>query len=255
MQFKTTLTSVMTLLCVTMGLLFSGCSDNDKETDPVEGKNDITGTWIASSGKYDLTLKITKSAYDLRITQPGKGGMYDIGRWEVGDDGRLILINEQEEILAMGGVINNKLSLTFVNSLSIGILGLEAASNLTFTRSNAEEEDPGDDDDSVGLLVIQNLSDSRSILSFVFYDEDGNLLDTDDDELEAGYQFGYEIPVGNYKVKITDTAKKSYTSKVFKIVKDKATVLEYDGSSFTISATGIDPSEFTRSVKLKRGRF
>jgi len=221
------------------------CSEEDKKDDEDKGKKteeiSIVGTWTASSGKYDLSLKITASNYNFLLSEPGKGGVTDKGTYEISDEGDVVFVDNQGKPFAAGQLKNKKLSLTFVNYIMIMMLGTDAASNTTFTLSEEENNDETDDDDSFGYLTIQNLSDNYDIVSFKLYDEDGNFLASDLDVLVPDYQFTYEIMTGSYITEITDSRNKSFTSKPFRIIKDKSTVLKYTGSAIEIIATGIAP--------------
>lgn len=226
------------LVYILAAILFGivSCSKDDEEKieegDKIE-KEDIIGKWTAVSGKYNLSLEITASGYNFLLSEPGNGGVTDKGTYEISDDGKISFINKNS-LLALGYKQNGKLSLTFVNSIMISMLGTAAASNTIFTLSD-------EDDEEYGFLVIQNLSENNNIVAFYFYDSAGDLIGSDSDILEAGYQITYEdVMTGNYIVKVTDDKGKSFTSKSFKIIKDKTTVLEYNGSALNVSATGID---------------
>ena len=222
-------------LIILTGILLGtvSCTKDEVKKDKVK-KEDLIGTWTASSGKYNLSLTITASDYSFFLIEPGNGGVTDNGTYEISEEGRIMFTNKDNP-LAIGTLQNEKLSITFVNSLMIAMLGTGPASNLTFTLS-----DEGDTGDSIGYLVIQNLSSSNDIVGISFYDGNGKFLDSDSDVLEAGYQVTYEVVPGTYSVKITDSKGKSFQSKSFKVVKDKSTVLAYKGTTFEVLATGVD---------------
>lgn len=232
------------MICIAMGAVFSSCSDDDDDDNNKVDEQGIVGIWKATSGKYNLTLEITKTGYDFLLSEPGNGGVTDKGTYELSKE-KYIFINNQESLLAMGELKNGKLSLTFVNSIMIMMLGTKDASLLTFTRSEGDGDDGDDDKDDKGYLIVQNLSENYDIVSISLYDKDGNYVGSDTDLLESGYQFEYEFPTGSYTLKITNDINKSYTSKTFKVIKNKVTVLAYTGSSFDILATGIDPSKLS----------
>jgi hypothetical protein len=230
------------LISVLAAILFGmvSCSKDDdakiEEGDKIE-KEDIIGKWTAVSGKYNLSLEITASGYNFLLSEPGNGGVTDKGTYTISGDGKISFENKNA-LLALGYKQNGKLSLTFVNSVMISMLGTAAAGNTIFTLSNEDNEE---DDENYGFLVIQNLSEGNNIVAFYLYDNTGELIGSDPDILESGYQITYEgVMTGNYIVKVTDDKGKSFTSKSFKIIKDKATVLEYNGSALNVSATGID---------------
>ncbi len=221
----------LALLGIVMTSLVSCSKDNNEE----EVKTDsIVGMWTATASGYDLKMKITPTDFRFDISKPGKGGTYDKGEYLV-NDGKATFVGMQDAVLATGGLTNEKLMLTFVNPMIIGMIGTEAASKTVFTR----EEENGD---GMGHLVVQNLSQSYDITMLKLYNAGGNLLNTDEDRLPPEYQFSYELPVGSYIGELTDEKGKTFRSGVFKIIKDKYTVLRYDGSSAWIEATGIDMS-------------
>lgn len=230
------------------------CSKDDKEDEIDDGdrieKEDIIGTWTAPSGKYNLTLIITSSDYDFTISEPGRGGSYDRGTYEISDAGKITFVNTSNTVLAMGQLRNGRLALTFVNSIAIMMLGTEAASNTEFILSG----DDGTDEEESGFLIVQNLSENNDLVAFYFYDESNNLLDSDSDTLEPGYQFTYEVMTGNYIVKVTDDRGKSFTSKSFKVIKNKATILGYNGSALNVSATGVEKSKILPDTNLKESK-
>lgn len=234
---------IFALIGLALGMV-SCSSDNDEECEGEEVN--IIGTWAATSGKYNLSLKITASGYDFLLAEPGKGGVTDKGTYELSKDGGIIFENNSGDILAMGTVKNEKLTLTFVNTIAMMMLGSGGAANVVFTL----EEESGSE--GKGFLVIQNLSTSYDILSFKFYDASGELIDTDTDTLEPDYQLVYKVDAGTYAVEVTDSKDKSYKSKSFKILKDKYTVLGYTGSAVNVLATGIDESDFTRATVNSR---
>jgi len=227
-------------------LLFGmiSCSKDDDEETGGDEIEDLIGTWTATSGKYNLSLEITAADYYFTISEPGKGGSYDKGTYDISDAGRVTFVNTSNTVLAMGHLKGGKLSLTFVSAVAIMMLGTEAASNTVFVLS----EGGGEEEESYGFLVVQNLSKSNDIVALYLYDTKGNLIDSDSDVLEPGYQFTYEIMTGNYTMKITDDKGKSFTSKSFKVVKDKSTVLEYNGSTLSITATGIEKSGLLKAT-------
>jgi hypothetical protein len=49
-----------------------------------------------------------------------------------------------------------------------------------------------------------------------------------------------EVITGTYFAGVTDSKGKTVKSKSFKVLKDKSTVLVYNGSSLVVSATGVD---------------
>jgi hypothetical protein len=136
-------------LIILTGILLGivSCSKDEVKKNKVE-KVDIVGTWIASSGKYNLSMKITSSGYTFLLTEPGKGGVIDNGTYEISDEGKIMFTNKDNP-LAIGVLKNEKLSLTFVNSVMIMMLGTEAASNMTFTLSNE-----GDNTDGNGSSIL-----------------------------------------------------------------------------------------------------
>ena len=225
-------------------LVAASCSSKD---DNEEGKIevDIIGTWIASSGKYNLSLEITPSGYSFLISEPGNGGIIDKGTYEISGDGKISFVNK-ETPLCIGGLQNGKLSVMFVNPILISMLGTAAAGNTVFTLSDKEDNDGTDDDDGDGFLAIIN-DGENNIVAITFYDEDDNFLDSDSDALEPGYYFEYRVMPGNYMAKVTDSKNKTFKSKPFKIVKNKLTILEYDGTAIVIIGTGLDYFDLSKS--------
>jgi hypothetical protein len=208
-------------------------NDNDKDDDDSKTEEiDITGTWTASSGEYNLSLTITSTNYNFALTEPGNGGVTDNGTYEIAEDGNIFFVNSHDDPLASGQLINGKLHLTFVNYMFIMMLGNAAASNTAFTRS----------EDGSGSLVVQNLSDSYEIVTINFYDKDGTYLDSDTEvDLEPGYQIKYSsVKVGSYIIEVINNGSKSFKSKSCKVIKNKLTVLQYNGSALDVFATGIN---------------
>ncbi len=234
------------LATLLLGMISCSKDDDDEKTGEDEIEN-LIGTWTATAGKYNLSLEITATDYYFTISEPGKGGSYDKGTYDISKTGRITFVNTSNTVLAMGQLKGGKLSLTFVSAVAIMMLGTEAASNTVFVLS----EGGGEEEESYGFLVIQNLSKSNDIVAFYLYDTKGNLIDSDSDVLEPGYQFTYEVMTGNYVLKITDDKGKSLTSKSFKVVKDKSTVLEYNGSTLSITATGIEKSGLLKATDCK----
>ncbi|WP_029906752.1 hypothetical protein [Prevotella sp. 10(H)] len=240
------------LVCI-LSILFGlvSCSkDNDEEEKEEEyeyeiEETDIVGKWVTTSGKYNLTLLITASDYDFTISEPGKGGSYDRGTYDIANTGKITFTNTSKTILAMGYLRNGKLTLSFVNSIALIMLGT-AAGNIEFTLSEDVVEPPVEEGE--GALIIQNLSDNYDIVKLDLYDGDGEHLGSDTDVLEPGYQFTYDVEAGSYVAKVTDSRGKSYTSKTLKVVKDKVTVLAYNGSALNILATGIDESQLSKAA-------
>jgi len=183
---------------------------------------------------------ITESEYNFSLKETGKGGVTDKGTYELTSGGAVSFSNKQGSLLAVGQLKKETLSLTFVNSVVVMMLGTEAASSISFALSD-------DEDESSGFLIIQNLSTNKTLVGFGFYDIDGDYLGSDSDELEAGYQFTYEVETGSYIVKVTDSANKTFTSKSFKVLKGKSTVLAYNGSALEVIATGLDDTELLKS--------
>lgn len=221
-----------TLMSIMMTSLFSCSGEDDKEK--VE-TGSIVGTWTAKASGYDLKMKITPTDFRFDISKPGQGGTYDKGEYLI-NSGKATFVGMQDALLGTGGLIDGKLVLTFVNPMVIGMIGTQAASQTVFTREEGEEGD------GTGYLVVQNLSENCDITMLKLYDADGNLLSTDEDRLPPEYQFSYELPVGNYIGELTDAKGKTFRSGVFKIIKNKHTVLQYDGSSAWLEATGVDMS-------------
>lgn len=231
---------VFALTAIMLGT--ASCSDDDDKVEEID-ETDLIGTWETTAGKWDLSLEITSSTYSFVMSQPGKGGSTDSGTYEINKDGKIIFTNKSGDVLAMGYYKNEKLTLTFVNSIAIISLGAEYASNVVFTLS-----DDGSGDEDTGYLYLQNLSANYNIVSTKLYDASGEYLGSDTDVLEPDYQFEYETPVGSYTLEVKDSKGKTYKSKSFKIIKNKITVLGYDGSSLNVLATGINESDLTRSA-------
>lgn len=214
----------------------ASCSKDDDKEGEVE-ETDIVGAWVATSGGYDLSLDVTSTGYNFMMGKPGKGGVTDSGTYEISNDGKIIFENKSGDVLAMGYLKNENLTLTFVNSMALIMLG-NGAGNVVFTLENGE-----------GYIVIQNLSASNNIVALKFYDGNNKLINTDTDVLEPDYQFTYdEVPVGTYLVEATDSKGKSYKTNSFKVIKDKYSVLEYTGSALKVVATGVNESDFSRSA-------
>lgn len=221
----------LALMGIVLTSLVSCSKDNNEEEMKTDG---IVGMWTATASGYDLKMKITPTDFRFDISKPGKGGTYDKGEYLI-NGGKATFVGMQDAVLATGGLTNGKLMLTFVNPMIIGMIGTEAASKTVFTR---EEENS----DGTGHLVVQNLSQSYDITMLKLYNTGGDLLNTDEDRLPPEYQFSYKLPVGSYIGELTDEKGKTFRLGVFKIIKDKYTVLRYDGSSAWIEATGIDMS-------------
>lgn len=236
---------IFALISIILGTVSCSKSEDEKY---IEEETGYVGKWVATSGKYNLTLNITSSGYVFSITEPGNGGSSDKGTYEIYNDNKISFISsEMKTVLANGQLKNGKLSLTFVNSIPILMLGTGAASNITFTLSDEEDNNETGGNDDSGFLVIQNLSGSYNIITFKFYDGSGNYLDSDSDILEPGYQFTYETQTGKYIVEITDNRNKSFRSGSFTIIKDKSTVLAFDGSSLNILSTRMETQRDHRS--------
>lgn len=236
---------IFALISIVLGTVSCSKSEDEKY---VEEETGFVGKWIATSGKYNLIMKITAIRYSFSINEPGNGGVIDEGTYEVSNAGIISFTSDQGALLANGYIRNGKLSLTFVNSAAIMMLGIQAAGNTTFTLSEEEDDNNTGGNDDYGFLVIQNLSVNYNIVAFKFYDGKGNYLDSDSDVLAPGYQFAYETQTGNYIVEITDNRNKSFRSKSFTVIKDKSTVLAFDGSALNILATGMDNSGLSRAT-------
>lgn len=223
------------ILFGTVSCTKDGDEDEKTEWDNMEAE-DIIGHWTATAGKYDLTLDITASGYDFRLSEPGNGFIWDAGTWEIDGNGLMLVGSDTEKTLMLGGLQNGKLVMTFVDYTILQMIGTQAASQTIFTRSEGSGEEEG-----FGFLVIQNLSEDNDIIEISIYDDAEELVGSDTEPLEPGYQFTYEdVMTGNYIVEVRDDDGESYTSKSFEIVDGKATVLEYDGSGLDVSATGVD---------------
>jgi hypothetical protein len=114
---------------------------------------------------------------------------------------------------------------------------------MTLMFACSKEELPKEEEGK-GILVIQNLSD-YDIETIYFYDEEETFIGIDNKVLEPDYQVEYDnsFDAGSYIVEVTDERDKSFKSKLFKLIKDKYTVLKYDGSSLSVIATGADKEE------------
>lgn len=223
------------------------CSkDDDDESKPEI--IDIIGTWKASSGKYDLTLKITASGYDFALREPGNGGIVDRGTYEISSENIITFESDDDIGIIAVGYMNNKskLSLTFIGPVWTMMLGSDGVSNVIFSLS----ENGSENDEGSGYLIIQNLSDNYDIVLFKFYHGSGNLLGTDDDILNPDYQFTYEVDADTYIVEVTDSRDKSFKSKSFKVIADKITILGYTGTALNVLATGIEESDLRSGASL-----
>ncbi|MDY6206242.1 MAG: hypothetical protein SPI30_05780 [Prevotella sp.] len=221
---------------------FTSCGGDDEE-DTDTGS--IVGTWTATESGYDLYMDITSSGFRFDISKPGQGGTYETGRWYE-KEGTFTFVGTQNVVLAQGKLKGDRLTLTLLNPMVISMLGSQSAGNIVFTRSGG-----GGGNTGKGYLVVQNLSENKDIVKLNLYDANGYLLSTDEDRLEPGYQFTYEVPVGDYIGELTAEDGRTFRSGVFKIIKGKYTVLRYDGSSAWLEATGIDMSPQARNARMK----
>jgi hypothetical protein len=128
------LKTVIYIVFAIIATMNHSCKKHDNNPiDSLINKEDLIGTWVASAGKYNLSMEITETTYHFALTESGNGGTNDDGTYSI-SDANISFVSKGDVPFAIGGLQDKKLALTFVNSIIIGMIGTGAASNTAFTK-------------------------------------------------------------------------------------------------------------------------